>query len=75
MSRSKKDLHTNSASTDEDTQKTPIGHALRMTADFSVKTPKGTLQGKAGDYIIKDRSGKVSVVEKNTFNKKYEILH
>ncbi|MDA0525757.1 hypothetical protein [Methanococcoides alaskense] len=75
MSRSKKDLHTNSVSTDEDMQKTPAGHALRMTADFSVKTPKGTLQGKAGDYIIKDRLGMVSVVEKNTFNQKYEILH
>ncbi|MCD4806496.1 MAG: hypothetical protein K8R13_02800 [Methanococcoides sp.] len=75
MSRSKKDMHINSASTDEDIQKTPVGHALRMTADFSVKTPKGTLQGKAGDYIIKDRSGRVSVVEKNTFNKRYEILH
>ncbi|NPE30807.1 hypothetical protein HNV12_23205 [Methanococcoides sp. SA1] len=75
MSISKKYLHTNLSSTDEDMQKTPIGHALRMTADFSVKTPKGTLQGKAGDYIIKDRTGRVSVVEKNTFNKKYEILH
>lgn len=75
MSRSKKDQHTNSSSTDENMQKTPVGHALRMTADFSVKTPKGTLQGKAGDYIIKDRSGMVSVVEKDTFNKRYAILH
>jgi len=75
MSRSKKDLRTNSSSADENMQKTPVGHALRMATDFSVKTPKGTLQGKAGDYIIKDRSGMVSVVEGYTFNKIYEILH
>ncbi|WP_048063233.1 hypothetical protein [Methanococcoides burtonii] len=75
MSRSKKDLHTNSPSNDESIQKTPVGHALRMAADFSIKTPNGTLQGKAGDYIIKHQSGMVSIVEKYTFNKRYEILH
>ncbi|WP_135607238.1 hypothetical protein [Methanococcoides methylutens] len=53
---------------------TPIGHALRMDTDFSVRTPKGTLKGKAGDYIIKHKSGMVSIIESYVFNKRYDIL-
>ncbi|MGM0771366.1 MAG: hypothetical protein ACQESU_07145 [Halobacteriota archaeon] len=53
---------------------TPIGHALRMETDFSVKTPVGILKGKAGDYIIKYKTGIVSVIESYVFNKKYRIL-
>ncbi len=53
---------------------TPIGHALRMDTDFSVRTPKGTLNGKAGDYIIKHKSGMVSIIKSYVFNKRYDIL-
>lgn len=74
MSRTIQKLHSNTSLNDGGMQETPIGHALRMSADFSVRTSKGTLQGKAGDYIIKDRTGMVSVVEEYMFNKRYEIL-
>ncbi|WP_135612279.1 hypothetical protein [Methanococcoides sp. AM1] len=53
---------------------TPVGHALRMDTDFSVRTPKGTLNGKAGDYIIKHESGMVSIIKSYVFNKKYDFL-
>ncbi|AKB85008.1 hypothetical protein [Methanococcoides methylutens] len=54
--------------------KTPIGHALRMETDFSVRTPVGILKGKAGDYVIKHKSGMISIIGSYVFNKKYEIL-
>ncbi|WP_445475760.1 hypothetical protein ACT9XH_03210 [Methanococcoides methylutens] len=53
---------------------TPIGHALRMETDFSVRTPKGTLNGKAGDYVIKHQNGMVSIIKSYVFNKRYDIL-
>lgn len=61
-------------STDGQNMQAPIGHALRMDADFSVRTPKGTLKGKAGDYIIKHKSGMISIIKSYVFNKRYEIL-
>lgn len=50
------------------------GHALQMLTDFSVTTPSGIIQGKAGDYILKDNKGLVSVLKDNSFRRKYRIL-
>lgn len=51
-----------------------IGHALQMLSDFSITTPSGTVQGKAGDYILKDNDGYVSVLKSNCFNHRYKII-
>ncbi|MBP2029585.1 hypothetical protein J2755_000505 [Methanohalophilus levihalophilus] len=53
---------------------THAGHALQMLADFSVATPSGTIQGKAGDYILKDNKGFVSVLKNNSFRRQYRIV-
>ncbi|MDK2892301.1 hypothetical protein [Methanohalophilus sp.] len=52
-----------------------VGYALKMLADFSVKTSSGTIKGKAGDYILKDNKGLISVLKDNSFRLKYRILH
>ncbi|WP_440952127.1 hypothetical protein [Methanococcoides sp. FTZ1] len=73
MNQFKEGLEANLSKIGQNIQ-TPIGHALRMETDFSVKTPLGILKGKAGDYIVKHKSGMVSIIESYAFNKRYEIL-
>ncbi len=53
---------------------TPIGHALKMNAAFSVQTQRGILKGRPGDYIIKQKDGKIFIIEENTFKERYEIV-
>ncbi len=50
------------------------GHALQMLSDFSITTTSGIIQGKAGDYILKDTKGLVSILKDNSFRRKYRIL-
>jgi hypothetical protein len=52
-----------------------VGYALQMLTDFSVTTPSETIQGKAGDYILKDNKGFVSVLKDHSFRRNYRILH
>jgi hypothetical protein len=74
MGESKVDYLKESLDGNRQKIQTPIGHALRMDTDFSVRTPKGTLKGKSGDYIIKHKNGMVSIIESYVFNKRYDIL-
>jgi hypothetical protein len=58
----------------ETNEKTPVGHALKMLTDFSVETKRGTVNGKAGDYIVKRNNGSVSVLKSSMFFRKYRVL-
>ncbi|WP_462272673.1 hypothetical protein [Methanohalophilus sp.] len=58
----------------ETNEKNPVGHALKMLTDFSVETKRGTVNGKAGDYIVKRNNGTVSVLKSSMFFRKYRIL-
>ncbi|PQV43355.1 hypothetical protein [Methanohalophilus euhalobius] len=58
----------------ETNEKNPVGHALKMLTDFSVETKRGTVSGKAGDYIVKRNNGTVSVLKSSMFFRKYRVL-
>ncbi|MEA1984149.1 MAG: hypothetical protein U9N13_00665 [Euryarchaeota archaeon] len=52
----------------------PIGHALKMVADFKLATANGAVIGKAGDYIIKEEDGMISVISELAFKERYKFL-
>jgi len=52
----------------------PIGHALKMVADFKLATDNGAVIGKAGEYIIKEEDGIVSVMSELDFKERYMFL-
>jgi len=51
-----------------------IVDAWEMPADFEVETLEGTLQGKAGNYLLKGVQGELYPIKKAIFEESYDIL-
>lgn len=55
-------------------KKTEPIKAFQVKIDFTVKTPKVTQYGDAGDYLIQEINGEKRHVKKEIFENNYEVL-
>lgn len=54
-------------------KKLAIVHARQMNEPFEVKTPKGVMKGRAGDYLVIGTKGERYPVKKQIFEECYEL--
>jgi len=47
--------------------------AIQVTEPFEVETLEGLMQGKTGDYLVKGIEGELYPVNKEIFEKSYEV--
>lgn len=55
-------------------RKTALARALQMEEAFSVETLEGTMEGKAGDWLMIGVSGEMYPCDAEIFSKSYEIV-
>lgn len=56
-------------------RKTATIHATQMDEEFIVKTLEGTMKGKAGDYLAVGVNGEQYPIDKEIFEKTYELVN
>jgi hypothetical protein len=55
-------------------RKTSPVKAMRMSEPFSVETPEGTMEGKAGDMLVIGVNGEMYPCDADVFDKTYELV-
>ena len=55
-------------------RKTALAEAVQIGKPFSVVTLEGTMQGNAGDYLMKGAKGELYPCAKNVFDASYEFI-
>lgn len=53
-------------------RKTALAHAMQIEEPFSVETLEGTMEGKAGDWLMIGVSGEMYPCDAEVFDKSYE---
>lgn len=46
--------------------------AIKIDSEFEVKTPKGIMKGKPGDYLVENNKGKLYIYDGKIFEETYE---
>lgn len=54
-------------------RKTTLTDAVKMLGSFSVETLEGTMEGKAGDYLMIGVNGEMYPCDADVFAKTYEL--
>ena len=55
-------------------RKTAPAHAVQMSETFSVETLEGTMEGKAGDWLMVGVNGEMYPCDDEIFLKTYELI-
>lgn len=53
-------------------RKTALAHAIHMQEPFSIETLEGTMEGKAGDWLMVGVNGEMYPCDAEVFEKSYE---
>lgn len=55
-------------------RKTATGNAVQINEPFQVETLEGTMEGKAGDYLMKGVKDELYICEEAIFNSSYKFI-